>query len=163
MDGYNNKVLHFLKKQTLRVRELSEKTQRITDMMESIRNNNIYKLYIMQNKEVQKPKCKKCNKDRKVLFASPGGGTLEEQCECAASITVYETITLTFNKFVITGDDVVDVMFIDDNYNTVSMPYNFITFYSPDVDMSKTNIKALFFKEKKDCERWCVMLNAGKW
>lgn len=164
MDGYNKKVLHFLKKQTLRVQELTEKAQRITDMMESIRNNNMYKLYVMRNKKVQKPKCKKCNKDRKVLFTSPGGSALEEQCECAASTTVYETITLTFSKFVPTDDDdVVDIMFIDDNYDMISRPYNFITFYSPEIDLSKTNIKALFFKEKEDCERWCVILNAGKW
>lgn len=56
-------------------------------------------LYSVASKSKRKPKCEKCDDERKIHFTMPSGKPSYEKCECDARVYIYEPIPTILNSF----------------------------------------------------------------
>lgn len=68
---------------------------RLSELMESIE----HEAWTVKGRyEYVKPKCDKCDKDRRIHFKSPGGREMTEECECAKRKYIYEVKPIMLYK-----------------------------------------------------------------
>ena len=68
---------------------------KLTELMESIEHEA---WTVKGNYEYVRPKCNKCDKDRKIHFKSPSGRDMTEDCECAKRKYIYYVKPLKLYK-----------------------------------------------------------------
>lgn len=56
-------------------------------------------LYTVASKGKSKPKCNKCNEQRRVYYKTPSGKETYEMCECSSRISIYEPIPIQLSEF----------------------------------------------------------------
>ena len=68
---------------------------KLTELMESIEHEA---WTVRGHYEYLKPKCDKCDKDRRLHFKSPNGREMTEECECAKRKYIYEAKPIILYK-----------------------------------------------------------------
>lgn len=67
-------------------------------LSELLKDNQI-EYYAVANKYKSKPKCDKCDENRRIYYITPLGKNTYENCDCAGSFTIYEPIPTMLSEF----------------------------------------------------------------
>jgi len=113
----------------------------------------------------KKPKCDKCDDNRKIKFYSPSGKQMEESCSCDKGKETFIPVEHICTEFKVSRDDGVMLMWYKENHekdydwygydcsDLVRSVYKGETF--KDLDNYNT-----YFKSKELCQEYCDWLNS---
>lgn len=77
------------------VKKSQVRRERLSELMQDCE----VELYTVGSASKYKPKCDKCDKDRKIHFKTPSGKDTFEMCECSSRIHIYEPIPTLISSF----------------------------------------------------------------
>lgn len=159
MTTLEKRISNFTERLCSEVERLLAAAERKRVLAASISSNIKEALYVIKTESIKKKKCRKCDSDRTITYISPAGREVREDCDYKEKILIRKPSMLLLNRIEEEDDEVV-VYFIDEYLNTITIPYNSMIFDRRDV---RTSPESIFYKDFKECERWCVMLNMDKW
>ena len=130
-------------------------------------------LYRVDYRYVYKPKCDKCDENRKIHFSSPSGREYEEDCECAKRYLKYLPKPYYCTEFRVnrhkTKENPYPLMMWFKKYNDYSDDYDGYTYDASDLCRSIYNGEDFneiekrktytYFRDEEDCQRYCDWLN----
>lgn len=158
----NKKFIDYIKSELAEIRNMQKTISTKREVMHGLIRTHMHTLYIIKRDKVVRNKCDKCNKDRQISFFSPSGKILYEPCECSKEVTIRKVNKLSF-KGVFWEGNIPIVWFTNSNRKDRCIPYQDIKLHTKDTDYCVVSPEEVFFVNEKDCEKWCVMLNMGKW
>ena len=140
--------------------ERDAKKARARDILESISVVG----YRVAEKREKRPKCGRCDKDRKIHFVSPMGRNMTEYCECDKDNKFYYPKEVKCIEFNIRSDDTISYYYelpeeksSYDDYSHRAEVYSALP--STDEELEKINYRALFLEEE-DCQKYCDWKNS---
>lgn len=160
-EEYRNKERE-LQRKMLTVKQEAKKA-RLKELFED--NGMSVVLYNVGYNFVYKPKCNKCDTDRKIHFKSPSGRDCTEACECAKSYKKYIPISNELIEFRMNNVDDELLMWFEptkrtdayyDNYRRVEIEQIYNNQAFEEITINET---CLFFKTKEECQKYCNYLN----
>jgi transposase-like protein len=131
--------------------------------------------YMVASNNKKRPKCNKCNDQRRIEYVTPLGRHAYEVCDCEGYDHVYEVKEVEMVKFTIrkrggwdqdekvvryfsharnTYDDQTD----ENNYDRVTWVYN----NEPFEELAKNSYYGVAFLDKDKCQEYCDWCNAQK-
>lgn len=112
----------------------------------------------------EKPKCEKCDKNRKIYFLSPSGIKLSEDCECAHKESYFTPHVFDCCEFRVDRDNKKIDMWFKRNKDGGDEYYEFSQFgktiYNKNMKFEDINDDETFFKDELDCKIYCDWLNS---
>lgn len=108
----------------------------------------------------QKPKCDKCDNDRKIHFISPSGRKMTEDCACAIKTPVYSPAAVQMISFY-AGDVLCEMYFERTDEGRDYDRYDFIAdlYDRNKPPFEKINRYRVVFLNEEDCRKYCDWLN----
>ena len=159
MIEYNKKITEYIKEELSEIRKASELISAKKEVIDGLVKTPISALYIIRRVPTVLPKCDKCNKDGLISFLSPQGKEHKEKCLCNKEVKVRKPVKLELAG--IYWEEGIPVVWFREGEKIHSTPYHDIKLHTEENDYSSCSPEAFFFKEFKDCERWCNILNVG--
>ena len=157
----NEKFIGYIKSELREIRSMQKTISNKREVMHSLIKTPMHTLYIIKRRKTVLDKCSKCNESRQISFFSPSGKELFEPCECSKEITIRKVNKLSF-KGVFWEGNIPIIWFTNSDRKDRCIPYQDIKLHTQTTDYSTMSPEEVFFVDEKDCEKWCVMLNAGK-
>lgn len=112
------------------------------------------------NNPIKKPKCDKCDENRRIHFKSPSGKEFTEPCECANWNAHYEPRQVELFKFY-AGNKLTDMYYTkqeSEEYDRFDLHSNVCSSLS-DVKLEELNSYYVVFLKEEDCKKYCEWLN----
>lgn len=75
--------------------ERKVRRERLSDLLKDFE----VEYFTVASRSKYKPKCDKCDENRRIYYKTPSGRETYESCECASSIPVYEPIPILLSTF----------------------------------------------------------------
>ena len=152
------------------LRELRLKTENAERDAKQLRTRDILESisvvgYRVAEKHEKRPKCDRCDKDRRIHFVSPMGRNMTEYCECDKDNIFYYPKEVKCISFNIGSDDTISYYYELPEENSYCNDYSYradvySTLPSTDEELKKITYRALFLKEE-DCQKYCDWKNSN--
>lgn len=142
------------------------------DLERKVRNERLSELtkdlqvlmYKAYSKQVKKPKCEKCDSNRRIYYKTPLGRDDYEQCECDTGERVYEPKEYMRIEFNIR--DGMRAWYEINNFDSRDEYARFDSnsqyakvVYKEDMPYESIEKYSTFFKSKEECQAYCDYLN----
>jgi len=114
----------------------------------------------VKNIRTERPKCDKCDKDRKIHFKSPSGKDYSEYCECANKNYTYEPEKFELIKFSETNQSGEIHKYYSNSSDEEE--YRIFTNIYDGKSFDKTNSYNIMFLDKEICQKYCDWKNEKK-
>jgi regulator of replication initiation timing len=147
--------------------ELSREKQNAMSEARKLQLNRLFKdreivLYRTEGKYIKKPKCNKCNNDRKIKYVSPLGKEMFENCDCSNSDMEYVPKPWILFEFKMTYDKELLMWYKEEPsgnetyFESCSQICKDI--YNDSIPYEKVSYDT-FFRDKEDCQKYCDWKN----
>lgn len=154
------------KEMVIRDAEQNAKRMRLKELMQDVQNS----YWKPTLKYVYTKKCNKCNENRKIIFKSPSGKEMSEDCECLKSVRIYHPTCEVIYEISLRNsyNKTANIFFTekrstdDDNYYVSTEYYGDKTIVEDDVDFATLDIdnkKDLYFVSEEKCQEFCDWYN----
>lgn len=156
---YHEEAICELKREKERVRKEFE-SKKINELLESL----AFVAYRPLANTEMRPKCDKCDENRRIYFTSPMGRKMSEDCTCTACKVTYAPSEELLFRFHVRSNGQVSTRYFTRKEDGDWDVYDYCgTVYSalPD-DLEKIAPFRAVFMNLSDCEKYCDYLNNKK-
>lgn len=154
------------KEKAIKDAEQNAKRMRLKELMQDVQKS----YWKPSLRYVYTKKCNKCNENREIVFKSPSGKEMSENCECLKSVRVYFPICEVIYEISLKDgyNKTANIFFTeqrktnDDNYYVSTEYYESKTIIEDDVDFATLNIdtnEILYFVSEEKCQEYCSWYN----
>jgi hypothetical protein len=155
------------KKRDLQYERQNLETKIRKEKLSSLMKDFEVQLYTVGSKHYKKPKCDKCDENRRIHYTTPLGNKTYESCDCSGTIGVYEVIPTTLVEFSIRSGKSYVWYQVKESSRTEYLSYHDDTVSGKDLITSEEQFENAstwrpLLKTEELAQKFCDYLNKGK-